>query len=339
MGQLRPQRSRKRNPLSPGVFFGASRTRTGDLLGAIQALSQLSYSPAPGQFSGGVSDFSIRRRAVTVAVEAVMTPIISRGFRGRRRDEGPPDRVPPGQYLTDDFPVLSAGPTPHTPLEQWDFTIVGEVDELHRWTWEEFRALPSEEVTVDIHCVTKWSKLDTTWQGVAVDTLLEGVETSAEYARRLLRRRLHDEPSARGRPRREGVGRLLVTTASRSTPSTAGRRGCSSRTCTSGRARSGYGASDWPRRTSPASGNRTATTSTATRGGNSGTGATDLASGGGRRGRSRDAARQDASSRRSRLARPPARAARRRPADGRGRLPGTAQLLDRLPARRGARSS
>jgi DMSO/TMAO reductase YedYZ molybdopterin-dependent catalytic subunit len=164
-----------------GFGDGASRTRTGDLLGAIQALSQLSYSPAPGQSSGGVSDFSIRRAAVTVAVEAVMTPIISRGFRGRRRDDGPPDRVPPGQYLTDDFPVLSAGPTPRTPLEEWDFTIVGEVDELHRWTWEEFRALPSEEVIVDIHCVTKWSKLDTTWQGVSVDTLLDGVETSAEY--------------------------------------------------------------------------------------------------------------------------------------------------------------
>ena len=108
-------------------------------------------------------------------------PIISRGFKGRRGDDGPSDRVPPGQYVTRDFPVLSAGPTPRTPLDQWDFTIVGEVDELHRWTWDEFRALPSEEVTVDIHCVTKWSKLDTTWQGVSVDTLLDGIETSAEH--------------------------------------------------------------------------------------------------------------------------------------------------------------
>jgi DMSO/TMAO reductase YedYZ molybdopterin-dependent catalytic subunit len=111
-----------------------------------------------------------------------MPPIISRGFKGRRRDDAPGDRVPPGQYVTNDFPVLSAGPTPHTPLDQWDFTIVGEVDELHRWTWDELRALPSETVTVDIHCVTKWSKLDTVWEGVSVDTLLEGVETSAEYA-------------------------------------------------------------------------------------------------------------------------------------------------------------
>jgi DMSO/TMAO reductase YedYZ molybdopterin-dependent catalytic subunit len=106
--------------------------------------------------------------------------IISRGFRGRRVDADP-DRVPPGQYVTPDYPVLSAGPTPHTPLDQWDFTIVGEVDEPRRWTWEEFRALPSAEITTDIHCVTKWSKLDTHWRGVAVDTLLDGIDTSAEH--------------------------------------------------------------------------------------------------------------------------------------------------------------
>ena len=83
-----------------------------------------------------------------------MPPIISRGFRGRRED-GPSDRVPPGQYVTRDFPVLSAGPTPHTPLEWWDFSIIGELDEPRHWTWNEFRALPSEEVTVDMRCVTK----------------------------------------------------------------------------------------------------------------------------------------------------------------------------------------
>ena len=108
-------------------------------------------------------------------------PPISRGFRGRRREDAPSDRVPPGQYVTDDFPVLSAGPTPHTPLDEWDLTITGEVDGLRRWTWDEFRALPSEPVTVDIHCVTKWSKLDSEWEGVSLDTLLDGVDTSAEY--------------------------------------------------------------------------------------------------------------------------------------------------------------
>src|SRR5947209_17123214 len=108
-------------------------------------------------------------------------PIISRGFRGRRRDDAPSDRIPPGQYATNDFPVLSAGPTPRTPVTEWDFAVIGEVDKLHRWTWDEFRALPSESVTVDIHCVTKWSKLDTDWEGVSVDTLLEAIDTSAEY--------------------------------------------------------------------------------------------------------------------------------------------------------------
>jgi DMSO/TMAO reductase YedYZ molybdopterin-dependent catalytic subunit len=89
--------------------------------------------------------------------------------------------VPPGQYVTDDFPVLSAGPTPHTPLAEWSFTIQGALDEPRSWTWDDLTSLPSESVTVDIHCVTKWSKLDTVWTGISVDTLLEGVDTSAEY--------------------------------------------------------------------------------------------------------------------------------------------------------------
>ncbi len=109
-----------------------------------------------------------------------MSPI-SRGFLGRRRSDADPSRVPPGQYVTHDFPVLSAGPTPHTPLDQWSFTIQGVVDKSASWPWQEFLALPSESLTVDIHCVTKWSKLDTTWKGVSVDTLLEGLDTSAEY--------------------------------------------------------------------------------------------------------------------------------------------------------------
>lgn len=104
---------------------------------------------------------------------------ISRGFRGRRR--GQDANLPPGQYLVTDFPVLSAGPTPHTPLSGWDFSIIGEVDEPKKWTWEEFQNLPSEAFTTDIHCVTKWSKFGTRWQGVSLDTLLDGVETSAGY--------------------------------------------------------------------------------------------------------------------------------------------------------------
>jgi DMSO/TMAO reductase YedYZ molybdopterin-dependent catalytic subunit len=109
-------------------------------------------------------------------------PPVSRGFHGRHRDDAPAERVPPGQYVTEDFPVLSAGPTPHTPLTEWTFTIDGAVDKEHTWTWDELRALPTDEVTKDIHCVTKWSKLDTDWLGVSLDTLLEAVETTADYA-------------------------------------------------------------------------------------------------------------------------------------------------------------
>jgi len=106
---------------------------------------------------------------------------ISRGFRGRREQPADSSRVPPGQYLVRDFPVLSAGPTPHTPISEWSFTVTGEVDTDRTWTWEEFRALPTETVTKDIHCVTKWSKLDTSWTGVPVSALLEQVETAADY--------------------------------------------------------------------------------------------------------------------------------------------------------------
>ncbi len=106
---------------------------------------------------------------------------VSRGFHGRRRADVDLSHLPPGQYVVDDFPVLSAGPTPQTPLDEWSFTIKGAVDTERTWSWEEFLALPSETVTVDIHCVTKWSKLGTTWTGVSVDELLGDVETGAEY--------------------------------------------------------------------------------------------------------------------------------------------------------------
>jgi DMSO/TMAO reductase YedYZ molybdopterin-dependent catalytic subunit len=108
-----------------------------------------------------------------------MSPI-SRGFHGRRT-AADPARLPPGQYLTSDFPVLSAGPTPHQALDSWSFRIYGAVDEPMSWSWEELQNLPNETVTVDIHCVTKWSKLDTVWTGVSIDQLLDGVETSGEY--------------------------------------------------------------------------------------------------------------------------------------------------------------
>jgi len=106
----------------------------------------------------------------------------SRGFMGRRRDPEQAGRLPPGQYLTDGFPVLSAGPTPYTPKDKWDFTVVGAVEAPQRWTWDEFQALRRVPITADIHCVTKWSKFDTVWRGVAIDTLLDIVQpTNAAF--------------------------------------------------------------------------------------------------------------------------------------------------------------
>lgn len=106
--------------------------------------------------------------------------IVTPGFTGRGRGGRP--ELPPGQYLTEDFPVLSAGPTPRISRDDWEFIVATETGQRHRWSWPELLALPSETVTVDLHCVTKWSKLSTTWQGVRVETLLEGVETAAEFA-------------------------------------------------------------------------------------------------------------------------------------------------------------
>jgi DMSO/TMAO reductase YedYZ molybdopterin-dependent catalytic subunit len=104
--------------------------------------------------------------------------IITRGFAGRgRRDVD----LPPGQYLTEDFPVLSAGPTPRVPTDTWQLGVSTESGERRTWSWSELLALPNETVTVDIHCVTKWSKLGTGWRGVRIETLLEDVGTAADY--------------------------------------------------------------------------------------------------------------------------------------------------------------
>ena len=99
--------------------------------------------------------------------------MITRGFQGTRsRPES--KRLPPGQRVTSDFHVLSAGPTPHTPPGEWTFTVEDEDGEaLASWRWEEFHALGPTDVTVDIHCVTRWSKFGTRWRGVTVDRILE----------------------------------------------------------------------------------------------------------------------------------------------------------------------
>lgn len=106
--------------------------------------------------------------------------IIARGFSGRRTAGDA--KLPPGQYITTDFPVLSAGPTPHVSLDQWEFVIDDGGSVLKRWNWKSFRDLPAERLTTDIHCVTRWSKLGTSWEGISLDTLLSDLKTEDRYA-------------------------------------------------------------------------------------------------------------------------------------------------------------
>jgi DMSO/TMAO reductase YedYZ molybdopterin-dependent catalytic subunit len=106
---------------------------------------------------------------------------VSRGFTGRPHGPGA-DRLPPGQYLERGFPVLTAGPTPQVEPAEWSFRIDGMVGNELEWTWEEFGRLPAEEVPCDIHCVTKWSKLGTSFHGVSVDTLLESAQPQGEFS-------------------------------------------------------------------------------------------------------------------------------------------------------------
>jgi len=99
--------------------------------------------------------------------------VVTRGFTGRRRDD---PKLPPGQYLEHGFPVLQAGPTPPVNTATWKFTITTETGETTRWDWKQFTALPAEDITTDIHCVTQWSKLGTTWRGISLDALLHGMD-------------------------------------------------------------------------------------------------------------------------------------------------------------------
>ncbi len=112
-----------------------------------------------------------------------MNGFVSRGFEGRRRA---PDeltsRLPPGQYSEPGFPVLTAGPTPDVSTSEWRLRIDGMVAEPREWSWREFGDLSSEDVPCDIHCVTKWSKLGTSFRGVSMDTLLDAAEPLGAYA-------------------------------------------------------------------------------------------------------------------------------------------------------------
>lgn len=103
---------------------------------------------------------------------------ITRGFSGRGRERD--DRLPPGQTLVGDWPVLSAGPTPEVSTDEWRFTVRAETGD-HEWSWDEMQALGVEDVTVDIHCVTHWSKLGMAWRGVPLDKVFEEIETSFDF--------------------------------------------------------------------------------------------------------------------------------------------------------------
>ena len=102
--------------------------------------------------------------------------MVTRGFTGRKPPTDTAGRIPPGQHLVNDFPVLSAGPTPHVGLEKWTFTLKVGPKPVKTWNWAEFNALPQTRLVRDIHCVTTWSKLDTSWEGVLVDDILAAAQ-------------------------------------------------------------------------------------------------------------------------------------------------------------------
>ncbi|NNC13823.1 molybdopterin-dependent oxidoreductase [Planctomonas sp. JC2975] len=105
--------------------------------------------------------------------------VITRGFGAHRAARN--DRLPPGQTQVEDWPVLSAGATPDVDPAAWEFVVVPESGDPVRWNWDSFRALGLEDFTVDIHCVTHWSRLGTQWRGVPLDRVFEHVDTSYDY--------------------------------------------------------------------------------------------------------------------------------------------------------------
>ena len=127
-------------------------------------------------------------------------PHVRTPLRQHRRDPAIAERIPPGQYRTEKFPVLHYGSVPRIDLATWDFKVCGEVDAPFTLTWDQFKALPRKQVHTDIHCVTRWSKLDTTWEGVAdPGHPRDGPGPPDGDARRQPRRAgLHRQPAARG---------------------------------------------------------------------------------------------------------------------------------------------
>ena len=109
--------------------------------------------------------------------------MLERLFGGKPTDPATATRIPPGQYKTEKFPVLHYGSVPHADLSRWDLRVFGALDSPFTLTWDQFRALPRKQVVTDIHCVTRWTKLDTVWEGVPIQTILAaaGVRPEATH--------------------------------------------------------------------------------------------------------------------------------------------------------------
>jgi DMSO/TMAO reductase YedYZ molybdopterin-dependent catalytic subunit len=108
--------------------------------------------------------------------------MVTRGFTGRQSNADTANRLPPGQHVVSNFPVLSAGPTPRISTEDWTFTVKVGPRVVASWNWAEFNALPQTKMTRDIHCVTAWSKLNTLWEGVLIDDLLGAADLAPPTA-------------------------------------------------------------------------------------------------------------------------------------------------------------
>jgi len=235
-----------------------------------------------------------------------MTSPVSRGFHRLSRPAGVEGgKLPPGQHVTTDFPVLSAGPTPHIPLQEWTFSIRQGGETLGSWTWPEVQDMPAETVTVDIHCVTRWSKLGTVWRGVPVRALPDQLDQDAQYVLAF-----SDGGYTTNLPVKDVSG---------------------------GQAWLASAAWNCSITTSPVSGRTTAITTTGIHGGNSDTRATELAGRYCRRSHRGDRLGPHDRAGSAGLARAPRRAASGCPADRGRRLQRRAVVLHRLGGRRAGR--
>ena len=126
------------------------------------------------------------RQGAGLQFPAMINPFARKDKENAVRSMG---RVPPGQSLTEKFPVLHYGDVPRYDMSKWDFRITGEVEEPKRYTWEEFLKLPMRKITMDIHCVTRWSKFDTEWEGVWLpDLIQQGIIKLKPAARHVIER-------------------------------------------------------------------------------------------------------------------------------------------------------